>query len=362
VAFETDSANTSLSTLYTWGPGVDQLVGVRVSGTDYTVVTDPLGSVRALVRRSDGVWVGRLAYDPYGQLLDSAGPQPPLRYRWTGREWDAETGFYFHRTRVYDPAVGRFVQEDRAGYGGGGNLYAYVEGNVLQARDPEGLMADYPFNSWRGLCIGDYCFGDIGDPGPTGGGGSAGARRSAALSSWGAGTSQDFDAGYSLVTFADGTTAWIPGSVSACKNGSCPGGLSEAQYERILLSIQEMTAYGGRRINELLQAGRISSASWIFTPGVDRFALGWVNPGQAPPRSVYLNSDFYKAGAAFSGDVILNASLYQLASTLLHESWHISQLGDMGPADATSYYQQFHDMLERASSMHSCAMLRRPGC
>jgi len=146
VAFETDSANTSLTTVYTWGPGVDQLVGVRVSGTDYTVVTDPLGSVRALVRRSDGAWVGRLAYDPYGQLLDSTGPGPAVRYRWTGREWDAETGFYFHRTRYYDPAVGRFVQEDRAGYGGGGNLYAYVDGNVLQARDPDGMIKEIPLD------------------------------------------------------------------------------------------------------------------------------------------------------------------------------------------------------------------------
>jgi RHS repeat-associated protein len=138
VAFETDSANTGLSTIYTWGPGVDNLIGMKVGTTNYTVVTDALGSVRALVRRDDGAWVGRLRYDPYGQLLDSAGPQPALRYRWTGREYDAETGFYFHRTRSYDPTVGRFVQEDRAGYSGGGNLYAYVNGDVLQATDPDG--------------------------------------------------------------------------------------------------------------------------------------------------------------------------------------------------------------------------------
>ena len=120
VAFETDSNNTSLSTIYTWGPGVDHLLGVKVGSTACTVVTDPLGSVRALVRRTNGAWMGRLMYDPYGKLVDSAGPQPALRYRWTGRETDAETGFYFHRTRYYDPTVGRFVQEDQIGYAGGG--------------------------------------------------------------------------------------------------------------------------------------------------------------------------------------------------------------------------------------------------
>lgn len=143
VAFETDSNNTGLSTIYTWGPGVDKLVAVQVATTAYTVVTDALGSVRALVRRSDGAWAGRLRYDPYGQLVDSVGAQPALRYRWTGREYDAETGFYFHRTRYYDPTVGRFVQEDQIGYAGGGNLYAYVDGDVLQARDTDGLEKEW---------------------------------------------------------------------------------------------------------------------------------------------------------------------------------------------------------------------------
>ncbi len=141
VSFETDSANTSLSTIYTWGPGVDNLVAVRVAGTTYAAVTDGLGSVRAFIRQADGAWVGRLTYDPYGQLLDSAGTLPAGRYRWTGREYDAETGLYFHRSRFYDPAAGRFVQEDPLGYAGADNPYAYVAGDVLQSRDPMGAFS-----------------------------------------------------------------------------------------------------------------------------------------------------------------------------------------------------------------------------
>ncbi len=173
VAFETDSNNTALATIYTWGPGVDNLVAVQVGGTQYTVVTDALGSVRALVRRSDGAGMGRLRYDPYGQLIDSAGPQPVLRYRWTGREWDAETGFYFHRSRYYDPGVGRFVQEDQIGYAGGGNLYAYVNGNVLQARDPGGTLPTYDRYRRPDECCGKWAngwdgwFGIIGSILPT---------------------------------------------------------------------------------------------------------------------------------------------------------------------------------------------------
>jgi RHS repeat-associated protein len=58
-------------------------------------------------------------------------------------QYDAETGFYFLRTRYYDPTVGRFVQEDKIGRAGGLNLYAYAAGRPLAARDPMGTMADY---------------------------------------------------------------------------------------------------------------------------------------------------------------------------------------------------------------------------
>jgi hypothetical protein len=47
------------------------------------------------------------------------------------------------RTRYYDPAVGRFVQEDKIGRAGGLNLYAYAGGRPLAARDPSGTMDDY---------------------------------------------------------------------------------------------------------------------------------------------------------------------------------------------------------------------------
>ncbi|MBK9065288.1 MAG: RHS repeat-associated core domain-containing protein [Gemmatimonadetes bacterium] len=73
----------------------------------------------------------------------NAGSGVTLRYRWTGREWDAETGWYFHRARYYDPGQRRFVQEDPAGVAGGENLYAYVGGRPLVARDPTGLAPDW---------------------------------------------------------------------------------------------------------------------------------------------------------------------------------------------------------------------------
>ncbi len=147
VAFDSDSLGVSLLTQYTWGNDVDDLLGVRdATGTDYQVVQDQLRSVRGLVRR-DGTWILNQRFLPYGQLLsrDSIAAAPALRYGWTGREYDAETGLYFNRARYYDPGQRRFTQEDPAGYGGGANLYAYVGGAVLEARDPSGMHTLEPF-------------------------------------------------------------------------------------------------------------------------------------------------------------------------------------------------------------------------
>jgi RHS repeat-associated protein len=141
---------TALGLRYTWGLGTVDLVGVRdAGGNQYYVVQDKLGSVRGLYRQ-DGTWWMRQSFAPYGGLLTrdttTVGASVPLRYAWTGREYDAETGWYYFRARYYDPQQRRFVQEDPVGYAGGMNLYAYVEGRPLGATDPSGLMmeADVP--------------------------------------------------------------------------------------------------------------------------------------------------------------------------------------------------------------------------
>jgi RHS repeat-associated protein len=144
VSFETDSAGT-IGLRYTWGPGTDNLLAIHdASGNHWYATTDRLGSVRSLARR-DGTWLLTRRWDPYGNEIsrDSSssftwGNQ--LRYGWTGREYDAETGLSYHRARYYSPVIRRFMQEDPIGYDGGPNLYAYVEGSPLERRDPYGLQ------------------------------------------------------------------------------------------------------------------------------------------------------------------------------------------------------------------------------
>lgn len=150
VTAETDSLGTTFTLAYSWGLGTDNLVAIRrlSDNSHWYVVQDALHSMRGLSKK-DGTWVASWRYRVYGAVLDSAGSAPvAVRYRWTGREYDAETGFYYFRARYYDPATQRFVQEDPIGYGGGVNLYAYGDGNPTNGRDPSGLLKHeihYPF-------------------------------------------------------------------------------------------------------------------------------------------------------------------------------------------------------------------------
>ena len=58
----------------------------------------------------------------------------------TGREYDAETGLYHFRARVYDPDVGRFVQSDPIRFAAGDlNPYAYSWNDPENWSDPCGL-------------------------------------------------------------------------------------------------------------------------------------------------------------------------------------------------------------------------------
>jgi len=46
-----------------------------------------------------------------------------------GRRFDTDTGLYYYRARYYNPYIGRFLQTDPIGYGGGVNLYRYCRNN-----------------------------------------------------------------------------------------------------------------------------------------------------------------------------------------------------------------------------------------
>jgi RHS repeat-associated protein len=122
---------------YTQSDATDQPMAM-FRGTDMSYPhADGLGTITSLTNTS-ATTVATYAYDSFGNLSSSTGSLVnPFRY--TGRDFDAETGLHYYRARYYDPQIGRFVSEDPIGFGGGLNFYPYVHGNPVLFIDPTGL-------------------------------------------------------------------------------------------------------------------------------------------------------------------------------------------------------------------------------
>jgi len=107
------------------------------------------------VMNDSGAVLERYHYSPYGAVTilngvndndgaewseDTNGSDIANPYLYTGRRLDAETGLYYNFARYYHAQLGRFINRDPIGYGGGdANLYRYVGNTPTNAVDPLGL-------------------------------------------------------------------------------------------------------------------------------------------------------------------------------------------------------------------------------
>jgi RHS repeat-associated protein len=117
------------------GAGLDEIYAqINSSGTS-SYLRDGLNSTVALTNGSAAT-TANYSYSPYGDSAGTGTAATPLQY--TGRENDGATGLYYYRARYYSPTIGRFISEDPIGLAGGTNFYAYVGGNPISYRDPDG--------------------------------------------------------------------------------------------------------------------------------------------------------------------------------------------------------------------------------
>ena len=115
-------------------PGMSSLQTLE-DGQYHACHQDEKGSTIYITGR-DGAVENCYVYDAFGNTLEKKeGIQNRIQY--TGQQYDQETGQYYLRARYYNPAVGRFTQEDT--YRGDGlNLYAYCRNNLVVYYDPSG--------------------------------------------------------------------------------------------------------------------------------------------------------------------------------------------------------------------------------
>jgi RHS repeat-associated protein len=132
----------NITARYMFGDSTDEILA-RHRPTDGTAwyLTDQLGSVHAITDAAGSV-LDEITYDSFGNVITETNPSAGDRYRFTGREFDEETGLYYYRARYYSSTLGIFISQDPLGFRAADtNLYRYV-GNSPQAfTDPSGLTA-----------------------------------------------------------------------------------------------------------------------------------------------------------------------------------------------------------------------------
>jgi RHS repeat-associated protein len=123
---------------YFYGAQVDQVLAEE-SGTQVRwFLTDYQGTVKDVIDNT-GIVIDHITYDSFGQIVGQTS-SINLRFAYTGREFDGETGQYYYRARYYDAADGRFISEDPISFNAGDtNLSRYVSNKPINFTDPSGL-------------------------------------------------------------------------------------------------------------------------------------------------------------------------------------------------------------------------------
>jgi len=155
VVEDSDGAGTALRQ-YVWGRYIDELIQMRtISGAvDQYLLSDLLYRAVALTDSSGNI-VEAYDTDAYGNTIcfsvaggggtdwwaDDATQttNPKCCYIFTGQRFDPETGNYYYKGRYYGPRSGRFLSRDLIDYGGGMNMYQYVESMSTSQVDSLGL-------------------------------------------------------------------------------------------------------------------------------------------------------------------------------------------------------------------------------
>lgn len=121
---------------YIYGPA--GLAAVIRSGAVNYVFRDHERSPRVLCG-TDGKITASFDYLPFGTIARQNGDGTLLDRRFTGQEFDPETGLYNYKSRLYDADVGRFLSPDPSHQFF--SPYLYAANNPLSFVDPTGQFA-----------------------------------------------------------------------------------------------------------------------------------------------------------------------------------------------------------------------------
>ena len=132
---------------YIHGTGVDEpLVWLegQSAATPRYLISNYQGSIIAHTDNT-GAIAQIYKYGPYGEPRNAANGSgwnvdatTNSRFQYTGQTTLPEASLYYYKARVYDPAMGRFLQTDPVGSKDDLNLYGYTRGDPINGSDPTG--------------------------------------------------------------------------------------------------------------------------------------------------------------------------------------------------------------------------------
>jgi RHS repeat-associated protein len=86
-------------------------------------------------------------YDPYGVPSTGNSAGNVTRFQYTGQIMLPDLGQYYYKARIYNSAIGRFMQTDPVGFKDDVDMYSYVGEDPMDHGDPTGLMAEITWTS-----------------------------------------------------------------------------------------------------------------------------------------------------------------------------------------------------------------------
>lgn len=121
----------------------DMPVAVMAGGSHYYVYADHLNAPKAITDET-GKTLWRWDSEAFGSTLANEDPDKDgkafiYNLRFPGQYYDQLTGLHYNGFRDYDPKIGRYIESDPIGLGGGINTYVYVGGSPVGLVDPMGL-------------------------------------------------------------------------------------------------------------------------------------------------------------------------------------------------------------------------------
>ena len=144
-------AGLSVVRTYSWGldishsmqnaGGVGGLLSIQEGSSTYLTAYDGNGNLMGLLDSATGNLEAEYEYSPFGETirLNGSAIADSNPFRFSTKYTDTETGLIYYGLRYYNPATGRFINQDPIGETGGANLYGFVGNDPVNNSDLFGL-------------------------------------------------------------------------------------------------------------------------------------------------------------------------------------------------------------------------------